>query len=87
VAGDPLLQAGFPPRGQPGLATTPMGLRFQGATNHKLLPDPAHGGHTETEARGNFIGAFALFIEVDDPFADGQRNRSQDPTLPDPSAL
>jgi hypothetical protein len=64
-----------------------MRLRFQGAAGLVLLPDPAHGGHTETAERRNLVGAFALLMEVDDPFADRRRNRSHGPVWPDLSAF
>jgi hypothetical protein len=47
------------------------------------LPAPALGGNTETEEQGNVIGASAMFIEMDDPFADRQWNCSYDSVLPD----
>jgi hypothetical protein len=55
---------------------------MKGATRLKLLPHPAHRRDTETKERRNFIGAFALFVEVDDSFANGQRNGAHDSTLP-----
>jgi hypothetical protein len=59
-----------------------VGLRFQGAPRLEVLTHPAHGRHTETGERRNFSGAFALFVKVDDSFADWKRDRSHGHTLP-----
>jgi hypothetical protein len=59
-----------------------MGLRTEGATRLELLPHPAHRRDTEAKELRNFIRALALFVEVDDSFADGQRDGAHGSTLP-----
>jgi hypothetical protein len=76
------LQAGFPPGGQQRLSPALMSLGLKRAARLELLPNPPHGGHTETKELRYFIGAFALLIEADDPFADRQRNGAHGDTLP-----
>jgi hypothetical protein len=76
------LQASLTPGGQKRLASAQVGLRFQGAPGLEVLTHPAHGRHTETGERRNFSGAFALFVKVDDSFADWKRDRSHGHTLP-----
>jgi hypothetical protein len=82
LRGHQLLQAGFPARGQQGFASALVSLGLQRAAFLELLPDPPHGGHTKTKKLRNVIGAFALLIEVDDPFADRQWDGSHGHTLP-----
>ena len=82
LRGHQLLQAGLPARGQQGFASALVSLGLQRAAFLELLPDPPHGGHTETKKLRNVVGAFALLIEVDDAFADRQWYGSQGNTLP-----
>jgi hypothetical protein len=39
-----------------------------------MLPNPAHGRYAITAAGGNFHGAFALVIELQDAFPHRHRN-------------
>ena len=76
------MQAGLTPGRQKRLASAQVGLRFQGAPGLEVLTHPAHGRHTETGERRNLSGAFALFVKVDDSFADWKRDRSHGHTWP-----
>ena len=58
--------------GQQRFASAQVGLRLQRAALLELLPDPSHGRDAKAEKLRNVAGAFALFIEVDDAFADRQ---------------
>jgi hypothetical protein len=82
LRGHQLLQAGFPARGQQGFASALVSLGLQCAAFLELLPDPPHGGDTETKKLRNIAGAFALSVEVDDAFADRQWYGSHGDTLP-----
>src|ERR1700678_1095582 len=73
---DQLLQAGLAAGRQQRFASTQMGLRLECAALLELLPDPAHGCHTETQTLRDLTGAFALLIEPDDALARGKRYRS-----------
>jgi hypothetical protein len=82
LRGHQLLQAGFPAWRQQGFASALVSLGLQRAAFLELLPDPPHGGDTETKKLRNVVSAFALLIEVDDAFADRQWYGPHGDTLP-----
>jgi hypothetical protein len=73
LVGHQLLQAGLALGGQERLASAQVSLRFHGAPRLEVLAHPAHGGHAVAAKRRDLGGAFALFVEFQDAFA--QRHR------------
>ena len=59
-----------------------MGLRLERSTHLELLAHPTYGRHAKTGKGRNLTGAFALFVELNDPFTHGDRYGSHASSLP-----
>jgi len=83
LLGYEIFQTLFAARAQQRLAATQVSLRFQGATLLELLAHAPYGSHAVAQAGGDFTGALALIIKVNDPFTYRNRNGFHTHTLPD----
>ena len=82
LLGYEIFQTLLPARVQQRLAPTQVSLWFQGATLLELLAHAPYGRHAVAQAGGDFTGAFALIIKVNDPFTYRYRNSFHAHTLP-----
>src|SRR5271157_855964 len=82
LLGQELLQPLLALRAQQCLASTQMRLGFQGAALAKLLAHAAHRGHAEAGKLRDLAGALAAFVELQNALAQGNRDGSHEPTLP-----